>query len=131
MSAISDAAFERDMRALHMRLGELCHYGQWHKEDPTMPLMEMIRYMTKLREEAEVEAAKRAMEDWAWEAEQMAEAEAEAAAEVAWKAEQEAEAEAAWEAAKVAWEAEQAAATPGEEEPAEAHEVEGAGCDSP
>jgi hypothetical protein len=71
MSAvISDAAFEHDMRALHMRLGELCHYGQWHKEEPTMPLIEMIRHMTKLREEAEVEATKRAMEDWAWEEEE-------------------------------------------------------------
>ena len=71
MSAvISDAAFEWDMRALHMRLGELCHYGQWHKEEPTMPLLQMIRIMTKLREEAEVEATKRAMEDWAWEEEE-------------------------------------------------------------
>jgi len=66
---ISDAAFERDMYALHMRLGELCHYSQWHKTEPTKPLHEMIRHMTQLHEEAEVEATKRAMEDWAWEEE--------------------------------------------------------------
>jgi len=73
MSAvISDAAFEREMWCLHMRLGELCHYSQWHKEEPTKPLREMIREMTRIREEAEVEATKRAMEDWAWEEEQEA-----------------------------------------------------------
>jgi hypothetical protein len=71
MSAvISDAAFEHEMWCLRMGLGELRTYGEWHKEDPTMPLIEMIRYMTKIREEAEVEATKRAMEDWAWEEEE-------------------------------------------------------------
>jgi len=71
MSAvISDAAFEHEMWCLHMGLGEQRTYGDWHKEDPTMPLIEMIRYMTKLREEAEVEATKRAIEDWAWEEEE-------------------------------------------------------------
>jgi len=68
MSAvISDAAFEHDMWCLHMGLGELRTYGDWHKEDPTKPLIEMIREMTKLREEAEEEANRRAVEDWAWE----------------------------------------------------------------
>jgi len=71
MSAvISDAAFEHDMWCLHMGLGELRTYGDWHKEDPTKPLIEMIREMTKLREEAEEEANRRAVEDWAWEEEE-------------------------------------------------------------
>ena len=64
---IPDATFEREMYNLHLSLGDLCTYGQWHKEDPTKPLLEMIRYMTRLREEHEEEAAKRAMEDWDWE----------------------------------------------------------------
>jgi hypothetical protein len=130
MSAvISDADFAWDMYALHMNLGEQCYYSQQHKLDPTRTLREMIRDVTLAREESEMEATKRAMEDWAWEAELEAEAEAEA--------------EAAWEAAKAAWEAEQEAPTsgeeeavweqeaapPGEGEAAKAHEVEG--YDSP
>jgi hypothetical protein len=73
---ISDAVFERDMANLHLSLGELCSYGQWHKEDPTKPLREMIRHMTKIREEHEVEANKRAVEDWAFDEEQEAKAKA-------------------------------------------------------
>jgi hypothetical protein len=75
--AIPDAVFERDMANLHLSLGELCSYGQWHKENPAKPLREMIRHMTKLREEHEEEANKRAIEDWAFEEEQLAKAEAE------------------------------------------------------
>ena len=71
MSAvISDATFERQMYCLHLSLGELCHYSQWHKEEPTRPLVEMIRIMTTIREESEEEASKRALEDWAWETEE-------------------------------------------------------------
>jgi hypothetical protein len=74
--AIPDAVFEQDMANLHLSLGELCSYGQWHKEDPTKSLREMIRHMTKIREEHEVEANKRAVEDWAFDEEQEAKAKA-------------------------------------------------------
>jgi hypothetical protein len=77
MSVISDSAFQRDMENFHMSLGELCTYGQWHRDDPTMPLLDMIAYMTKLREEAEEEANQRAVEDWAFE-EEKADADADA-----------------------------------------------------
>jgi hypothetical protein len=71
MSAvISDAAFEHEMRCLHMSLGELCTYGEWHKAEPTLPLIKMIRCMTRIREEAEEEANARAVADWAWEEEE-------------------------------------------------------------
>lgn len=74
--AIPNAAFEQEMYNLHLSLGDKCTYGQWHKEDPSKPLREMIRHMTKLREESEEEAAKRAAEDWAYEAQQLAAIEA-------------------------------------------------------
>jgi hypothetical protein len=73
---IANAVFEQEMYNLHLSLGDKCTYGQWHKEDPTKPLREMIRHMTRIREEAEEEAAKRAAEDWAYEAEQLAAVEA-------------------------------------------------------
>lgn len=78
MSAvISDADFEREMYNLHMSFGEQCHYSKWHKTEPAKPLREMIREMTKIREESEEEASKRAMEDLAWEDEKEVEADAE------------------------------------------------------
>ena len=78
---IANAAFEQEMYNLHLSLGDKCTYGQWHKEDPSKPLREMIRHMTKLREESEEEAAQRAAEDWAYEAQQLAAIEAAEAAE--------------------------------------------------
>ena len=76
VAAIPNAAFEQEMYNLHLSLGDKCTYGQWHKEDPAKPLREMIRHMTKLREESEAEAAQRAAEDWAYEAQQLAAIEA-------------------------------------------------------
>jgi hypothetical protein len=67
---ISDALFERQMRNLSLSLGDLCHYGAWHKADPTKPLIEMIRDMTRAREEYDEAAGKRAEADWAWEEEE-------------------------------------------------------------
>ena len=78
---IPDAVFEREMRYLSLSLGDLCTYGQWHKTEPSKPLREMIRDMTKLREEAEEEANKRAVADWAYDEEQEAKAKAKAEAE--------------------------------------------------
>jgi hypothetical protein len=69
MSAvISDAAFEREMSAAYLGVDQKIFYTKWHQEEPAKPFREMLCHMTRLREEAEEEDARRAEADWAYEA---------------------------------------------------------------
>ena len=67
-TAIFHADFEAEMSAAYLGVDENIFYAKWHRDEPDKPFCEMLRYMTLLREQDEEEAAKRAEEDWAYEA---------------------------------------------------------------
>lgn len=76
---VSDRAFARAIESLHMGLSEQMNYEQWHRDDPSLTLSDMMYIVTIRREEAEEEENARAWEDY------QAEEEVEEAAEREWE----------------------------------------------
>jgi len=76
---VSDRAFARAIDNLHMGLSEQMNYEQWHRDDPSLTLSDMMYIVTIRREEAEEEENARAWEDY------QAEEEVEEAAEREWE----------------------------------------------